>query len=342
MRTLLNIFKRTAPPSTWSQRFFNVPLIDMGRANPKFQNIYQPEPEIGAAKIGITEQFLSNSQIYHQKYAHSEHMVELFKRSFEAVGFSPKSNPNILDLGAGSGKNSLLPMLTIFDNARFVATDLSPDLLEILRRYVDQEGLSDRVACVCTDAMNSLFTANSFDVVAGVAILHHLMDPALAIRAAYSALKEGGIAVFYDPFEGFGLLGLSFKMILDRAAREHLKLDDVVADFLRAIIIDFDARRGTDKTADRFKYMDDKWLFTRNYFEDVLRSTGFESVKVLARTNHATCFRDLVTDLLRLGLELTPNALPDWAWETIDLLDCSFSPEMKEDLVMEGAIIFKK
>lgn len=35
-------------------------------------------------------------------------------------------------------------------------------------------------------------------------------------------------------------------------------------------------------------------------------------------------------------------ALPDWAWETVELMDQTFSPEMKTDLVMEGAIVLTK
>ncbi|MFL9928019.1 class I SAM-dependent methyltransferase [Paraburkholderia sp. RL18-103-BIB-C] len=343
MKTMIRSMFKGAGRYPWYNSFFGVPLIDLGvGGTPALRGIFTPEPEIGAEKIGISDQFLANAEDYHQRYSGSEHMKDVLEQAFTHAGVSMASSPDVLDIGTGSGTNSLLPMLSLFDHARFVATDLSPDLLVILRRYVERESLSDRVACVCTDAMNSFFAPARFDMVTGVSLLHHLIDPAAAIKAAHAALKKGGVAVFCDPFEGYGMIGLTFRLILDRATREGLDLNPEAADFMRAMIIDFDARRGTDKSDVRFRYMDDKWLFTREYLEDVACDAGFASVSILPHANNETYFRDYTTVLFRLGRDLKPDALPDWAWDTIDLIDRSFSPEMKSALLMEGSIILKK
>ncbi|WP_418132485.1 class I SAM-dependent methyltransferase [Variovorax sp. 375MFSha3.1] len=327
---------------SWAADFFAVPLVDLGEGDPKLKGISTPEPEVGAEKIGISEQFLAGAEIYDTRYTHSSYMVELLTRAFAAVGFRPSGSLDVLDMGSGSGKNSLLPLLQITPQARAIATDLSPDLLEILQRYTVKEGLTDSIACVCTDAMNSHFRPGKFDLVMGIAILHHLIDPLQAIKAAHAALKPGGLAVFFDPFEGFGLISMAFRTILERADRDRLELNPTAAKFMQAMITDLDARKGTDKTADRFRYMDDKWLFTRTYFEDAAAEAGFRSVKVIARNTSDTSTREYVTDLFRLGCQLEPDALPPWAWEPIDLMDQTFSTEMKADLVMEGVIVLSK
>ena len=123
---------------------------------------------------------------------------------------------------------------------------------------------------------------------------------------------------------------MAFKTILDRSEREGLSLNPIAVDFMQAMIIDIEARLGTDKSADRFRYMDDKWLFTRTYFDGAAEKAGFRSVKVIARTVSETSFRYYVTDMFQCGRQIGPDALPDWAWESIDLLDRSLSPEMNQ------------
>jgi SAM-dependent methyltransferase len=280
--------------------------------------------------------------VYHQKYSGSKDLKIFLERAFAHSGATMPSTLDVLDIGTGSGTNSVLPMLDIFDRARFVATDLSPNLLQILKEYVEREKLQSRVACVCTDAMNSYFLPERFDIVVGVSILHHLINPSVAIKTAFSALKKRGVAVFCEPFEGYGIIGLAFNLILDRATRDSLPLSEDSADLMRALIVDFDARRGTDKSDNRFRYMDDKWLFTHEYFERVAREAGFSSMSILPHVNIGPYFRTYTEVLLRLGKGLAPDALPGWAWETIDIIDKSFSLDMKRAMLTEGSIVFVK
>ena len=155
--------------------------------------------------------------------------------------------------------------------------------------------------------MRNHFRPARFDVVTGVSILHHLIDPSAAIKAAFKALKPDGVAVFFDPFEGYGMLDLAFNLILDRATREHRPLGGEAAEFMRAMIRDFNARRG------RFLHMDDKWLFTRDYFERAADEAGFASMSILPHGNHASYFKDTAEVLFRLSrFNLPHSALPGW------------------------------
>jgi SAM-dependent methyltransferase len=321
---------------------FEVPLRDLGETDARLRGIICPAPEMGAERVGITSQFLDDAETYHARYSNSAHFSRLFEQAFAAAGIAPEGGLTVLDIGTGSGTNTIQPCLTLFDGCRIVATDLSPDLLRILRHYVAEQGLEDRVVCVCTDAMNNFFRPASFDIVVGAAILHHLLDPGRALAAAFRALRPGGTAFFFEPFEGLGVLRVAFDLILERAAREALSLDPAAAKLLAAMCLDYATRAGSDKSAPHFRYMDDKWLFTRDWLQTASRQAGFTDMTIVPHASHATLFRDYTTGLLRLGAGLTAEALPDWAWDTIGRFDQGFSPEMKRDLLLEGTIVLRK
>jgi SAM-dependent methyltransferase len=323
------------------QRFFREPLVNMGLDDPLLDGIYTPTRDIGVERIGISEQFLADAATYHHRYSHADYMVDLFERAFGALDFKPPAAARVLDIGTGSGKNSIVPMQNLLPEAVFVATDLSPDLLAILYRHAAANSFNERIMCVCVDAMRDYFVPSQFNVVTGIAILHHLVDPLMALRASYSALKKGGVAVFYEPFEGFAVITMAFKQILQRA-EEGRNLDSGVAEFLRAMVIDVDARIGTDKSADRFRYMDDKWLFTRQYLERASREAGFQDIKIIPRLRGDSVIREYVVHMLATGRQLEATALPAWAWEIIDDFESGFSADMKADLGFECAIALQK
>jgi SAM-dependent methyltransferase len=180
-----------------------------------------------------------------------------------------------------------------------------------------------------------------FDVVVGASILHHLIDPVKAITAARRALKPGGIAIFFEPFEGFGLLRAAFELIVAHAEKESVPLDTRLLKLLMALILDYATRTGNDKTPEMFRYMDDKWLFTRSYFERAASIAGFSAVSCLALHNPDRLFHGLTVSLLRVGAGLAETDMPEWAWNFIDIFDRCLSADMKRDIIMEGAIVFQ-
>jgi ubiquinone/menaquinone biosynthesis C-methylase UbiE len=321
--------------------YVSVPLVDLSITNPNYAGILTPEADIGTTKVGITEQFLANAETYHEKYTLSENFPLFTGWTFETAGLVRIPQPLVLDIGAGSGSNSVVPCLSLLPDCRIIATDLSPQLLRLLRRYIDRQRVADRVACICVDAMLDVFRPGSFDLVTGSAILHHLLDPERALTAACRALHAGGAAIFYEPFEGHGMLMLAYKSILRRAEREGLDLPHPVAKFLNAMIVDFEARRGTDKSAPHFQYMDDKWLFTRRYFETVSRKVGFKAFTIIPQGEPEHRGRD-ITDRYFGQVGLQHSDLPPWGWEEIDEIDGHFSAEMKQDAPLEATIILEK
>jgi ubiquinone/menaquinone biosynthesis C-methylase UbiE len=189
--------------------------------------------------------------------------------------------------------------------------------------------------------MKDFLKPAQFDFVTGGSILHHLIDPVLALRMTFRVLKPGGHAFFFEPFEGCAFIRIAFTFILEAASRMQDPIADPVQKFLRAMIEDFRVRTGADKSAPLYRHLDDKWLFTRRYLEQVAERIGFASVRIVPLTTQATEYRDFVQNLLRI-VRLDHVGLPNWAWDMVDVFDNSLSPEMKWDVPLEGIIILQK
>lgn len=327
----------------------NEDLADLGDVDgPEFAGILVPRIDLCAAKIGITDQFLQKAETYHERYAAFPYFRVLIER---ATRGRLKAEPSlILDIGSGSG-NSVLPCLELFRHADIIATDLSENLLAILRDHVaSDEAVRARLNLVCIDATRANLVEGSVDLVIGAAILHHLIDPSACVRQACRALKPGGIAVFFEPFEnGNAILRLAYEQILGRDKEPDLppdqRLAPAVSNCLRMLIEDFRVRAGTDKSAPAFEHLDDKWLFTRSYFENLASSLGV-AVEIAPLNPSETPFLLQTQTYLRLALGLSPEdallALPMWASDILRSFDAAFSPELKRDLPIEASVIFTR
>ncbi len=98
-----------------------------------------------------------------------------------------------LEIGSGTGYFSLnLLQAGVVRSA--VCTDISPGMLETLRGNASRLGLS--VETVATDAEALPFDDESFDLVLGHAILHHIPDLDRAFAEFLRVLRPGGTVVF--------------------------------------------------------------------------------------------------------------------------------------------------
>jgi ubiquinone/menaquinone biosynthesis C-methylase UbiE len=319
-------------------------LVDLGSSEPAFAGVLMPRSQIGAAKIGITEQFLQQAGTYHERYSAVPYFRSLLEQATEG---RLKSEPSIIfDIGSGSG-NSVLPCLDLFPTARIVATDLSESLLAIMRGYITDPSMRGRLALVCIDATQCEVVERSADLVVGAAILHHLIDPSICVRQACRALKPGGIAVFFEPFEnGNAILRLAYQEIIERAAAMGgTTLSPAVSNCLKMLVEDFRVRAGSDKSAPIFQRIDDKWLFTRTYFESLASELNV-TVTIDALNQSDTMFVTQTVTNLRLALGLPMDhairALPTWAWDVLGAIDMTFSRELKRDLPIEARVVFTR
>jgi ubiquinone/menaquinone biosynthesis C-methylase UbiE len=98
-----------------------------------------------------------------------------------------------LELGCGTGFFLLnLKQAGVLEEG--CVTDLSPGMVEVARRNAEQLGFSieGRVA----DAESLPYPDDSFDLVVGHAVLHHIPDVELALREVLRVLRPGGRFVF--------------------------------------------------------------------------------------------------------------------------------------------------
>jgi ubiquinone/menaquinone biosynthesis C-methylase UbiE len=99
-----------------------------------------------------------------------------------------------LEIGSGTGYFSLnlLQMGTI---ERLTATDISPGMLRRLAATAESLGLDD-VKTVETEAEELPFENESFDLVFGHAVLHHIPDLGRAFAELRRVLRPGGAIAF--------------------------------------------------------------------------------------------------------------------------------------------------
>ena len=111
----------------------------------------------------------------------------------KALGKPIGSFDRALEIGAGTGYFSLnLLQSGIVREA--VATDISQGMLDALQVSAGKLGL--KVQTVCTEAERLPFPDDSFDLVFGHAILHHLPDLDAAFREFRRVLRPGGVVAF--------------------------------------------------------------------------------------------------------------------------------------------------
>jgi ubiquinone/menaquinone biosynthesis C-methylase UbiE len=108
-------------------------------------------------------------------------------------GLNGRSFGDGLEIGSGTGYFSLnlLQMGTI---ERLTATDISPGMLATLSRTAEQLGLEAET--VATEAEELPFDDESFDIVFGHAVLHHIPDLERAFAEFRRVLRPGGVIAF--------------------------------------------------------------------------------------------------------------------------------------------------
>lgn len=110
---------------------------------------------------------------------------------------------DVLEYGCGDGWNTVVLARR---GARVKALDISPELIEVARRRLAANGVTEGVEFVVGSAHDLPLPDESVDVVFGMAILHHL-DLALSAREVRRVLRPGGRAIFQEPVRNSKLVG---------------------------------------------------------------------------------------------------------------------------------------
>ena len=148
--------------------------------------------------------------------------------------------------------------------------------------------------------------------------------------------------MFFEPFElGYSLICGIFDRIATEADLRDYKMDPKTLEFFKMFGNDVRRRLGRDKSAPIYQEIDDKWLFSRDYFNEAAEMAGFSSVVIESIHAPQGQLRMLCESFLRLGASTTVTALPEWARIYIEKADDLFV-ESAPDVLSEGIIVFKK
>lgn len=274
--------------------------------------------------------------------AATRHFEALLGAALARIAHDVPAEARVVDLRSGDGARAVGPWLNLLPQARIVATDPSSVLLAAvggLARTLESE---DRVIGVIAEADRPPAATGSADLVSGVGCLHEMDDPDQVLAAAARMLRPGGHAVFLAPFDGHGVLRLAYERILAEAplhADEPLSPDTAAA--LTVLAADIAKRTLPDRGDPTFKYMEQKWLFSRESLEAAARSFGFRQVAFVSHHDHETLYRDMAQVQLRT-VTRRDGGLPGWADDVLDGFDRALRPPVKRLLMLDGTVILRR
>lgn len=296
-------------------------------------------------ELGVTDQFLDEAGAYFQKYTNPQHFNALYRIALREIDLNDRGTINILDIGTGGG-NSIFALSELLgpERVRALGVDISPQLLELCSRYAAGYGLdADKLNLLCADLYDLQIEQESVDLVAGSSILHHMLDPGPIVELALSALRPGGYAIFTEPFEdGHGILTSAYRAALELEAQQEKKLPADLRRFFEEFLKDFDARKGIGHLREYTKYLDDKWFFTKSWFQDFADKDGCTLKIIPTHAMNDTVFWDTFSVHSKLHNGFDSEQAPPWCKLLVRSLDQSFSIEQKREICFTGVVIMQR
>ncbi|MFF0494133.1 class I SAM-dependent methyltransferase [Nocardia sp. NPDC004068] len=165
------------------------------------------------------------AETYDDKWSisYDERCIAYARGRFDAVApNAPLPYERALELGCGTGF-FLLNLMQSGVAKRGSVTDLSPGMVKVALRNAEHLGLEvdGRVA----DAETIPYDDDTFDLVVGHAVLHHIPDVELALKECLRVLKPGGRFVFAgEPTTVGNLYARKLGQITWKATTEVTKL----------------------------------------------------------------------------------------------------------------------
>ena len=220
----------------------------------------------------------------------------------KALGHEPRRYARALEIGAGTGYFSInLLLAEVIGEA--VATDISPGMLSKLERSAAELGV--RVETAACQASALPFDDDSFDLVFGHAVLHHLPDLDAGFREFRRVLRPGGVVAFCGEPSYYG----------DRIAAWPKRGANAVAPLWRALMRAAPRPsngngNGGWSEEDRLEQVVDVHAFTPAELSVHAQGAGFEAVRVSGEELAASLF-----GWANRTLEASADPLDvPWAW----------------------------
>jgi ubiquinone/menaquinone biosynthesis C-methylase UbiE len=202
--------------------------------------------------------------------------------SIIARKFGKEPASRILEIGAGTG-NLTLALCAFGDFEEVHASDISPRFLSRLKAKSEAAKVVGTLKLYLFDAAFLPFGHETFDVVVGHSILHHLLDFEETIRSAYRVLKPGGIAIFGEPMmETSALVYLGADILLKTDAMlGDTHLDSTTKRILRSISQLGAFKRGNlIERGKRVTQLEDKYVFPQSLMARISTECGFSAYRL--------------------------------------------------------------
>jgi ubiquinone/menaquinone biosynthesis C-methylase UbiE len=201
----------------------------------------------------------------------------LWSRVFETIS---RDSLDTLEIGAGTG----ILTSALLENEKIqslVASDVS---CKFMFAAAHQYALHPRFrGAVVNDANEAVFADNSFDLVLGRSILHHLIDYPTVLRRVHSHLRLNGAAVFFEPvLEGKSIVSLAAALILhsnEVAGCNALSRTDVT--ILKKTLRHQTKSEWYPQTREDLAKLEDKYIFRIEDLKKTARACGFSSAEFL-------------------------------------------------------------
>jgi SAM-dependent methyltransferase len=291
---------------------------------------------------GVTDQFLADADTYHERYANRLDFEALLDHCLTLASIDRAQPTRVLDIGSGGG-SSVFATASLLPAAHVVASDISPQLLGKLADFVaSKPELRSRVSSFCFDLHVPFFREETFDLVLGTAILHHLLDPVAALKNVAHALRKGGRIILVEPLEAGWLVNtIIYDLILKELGRRQ-EVNSPLAHLMRAMRLDIQARLGCPAAKPWTPHLDDKWVFNEAYWMDLSEQLGCSEVSVYPAQEDVSRlyeggFRSLLADSGNRGV-----AIPDEILSILRRFDSGMSRELKEVLSPTGIVVMRK
>ena len=315
------------------------PMYDLGEIDNELDGIYTTgvsESDIGkymSAYYSDTETVMNRPFELNMLYRN------VFENALSTV--RPTDIKITLELGCGKGY-ATYAIADLIPATKIIASELSIAMLLSHRGtgLANFQQYENRIIRCQVNADDKTFRDSCFDLVVGTGILHHVFRPLQVIKEVGRVLKPNGVAIFIEPFEGgFSLLQIAYEILLLKHEQNNFILNDQQRDYL-SFYVEMWKKLKVDAPHEEnvISGLDDKWIFSYDYFDETARIAGFDAVHkspLLSPTNHV--YELYKAHTIGNGIELPPEAD-----EIIYLIQRSFSSRQLTMLHGDGILVLQK
>ena len=213
----------------------------------------------------------------------------------------------------------------------------------MLAAFVEsRDELRGRVKTYCFDLHRRFFRPESFDLVIGAAILHHLLDPRAALVNVAASIKPGGKIILVEPLEAGSLVLTAMYAGVLRIQGELGQGDGDLARLMKALRLDIQCRLGPPAAKPWTATLDDKWVFDEPYLVELARQLGIVESRHPSGTGRLDApLRGGISQCSRRKRK-RGIGIPAPVLECVREFDRGIDSTLKQRLCPTGIIVFTK